>query len=984
LARVNTALQETTRLRGLAQGAAVGNVTPWVEALAAAKKASALLEPGSDPALQRQVEALLAVITTESQAAEAAARAAESDRRLLDKLVDIRSATADDLDGSATDASYADAFRAAGIDVLALPPGEAGLRIKARSTAVATSLAAALDDWATLRRGRRKDLTGANRLTTVAREADPDPWRNQLREVLEKHRREQLTGALHRLAQSAGFGDSPALSLTLLGTALRGVGDVQLAETVLRQGQRRYPRDVWLNYELAQCLESQGRRDEAIGYYMAARSIRPETAHELAHALEKKGRSDEAIAVFEDLVRLRPDDGRHWGCYGHLLQERGNRPGSLAALGKAVASLRETIRLQPDDTYAHTNLGLALSAQGKPAEAIAAYREAIRLRPDHAKAHNNLGITLAAQGKQAEAIAEYRTALHLQPDLTAAHNNLGLALKAQGKVAEAIAEYREAIRLQPDHALAHTNLGLALSAQGKQAEAIAECREAIRLRPDHAKAHVNLGALLCQVRDYPAAESEFREAIRLKPDFAEAHCNLGITLAAQGKQAEAIVAYREAIRLKPDFAEAHVNLGALLCDRLRDYPAAESEFREAIRLRPDDARAHSNLGLTLSAQGKQAEAIAEYCTAIRLNPDHAAAHSNLGNALKAQGKVPEAIAEYRAAIRLNPDYAEAHCNLGNALRAQGKQAEAIAEYREAIRLRPDHAEAHVNLGALLCDQLRDYPAAESEFRTAIHLKPDHAAVHSNLGNALSAQGKVAEAIAEFRTAIRLRPDDAKAHCNLGHILKRQGKFEEALGELRSGHELGSKRPDWRYPSAQWVRDAEQAVALAPRLPAVLKGDDTPKDADEGLALAQLCYDTGRYSAATRFFAEALKADLKLAEDRQTWHRYNAACAAALAGCGRDRDDPPPDEAARARLRRQAREWLKAERAAWAKQLESGPPQARPVIVQTLQHWKADSDLAGIRDETELKKLPEDEQRACRADWAEVDALLARARIGTSP
>jgi hypothetical protein len=54
------------------------------------------------------------------------------------------------------------------------------------------------------------------------------------------------------------------------------------------------------------------------------------------------------------------------------------------------------------------------------------------------------------------------------------------------------------------------------------------------------------------------------------------------------------------------------------------------------------------------------------------------------------------------------------------------------------------------------------------------------------------------------------------------------------------------------------------------------------------------------------------------------------------------------------------------------------------VSQTLRHWKVDSDLAGIRDETALKALSEDEQKACRALWAEVDALLAKVRAGTAP
>src|SRR5262249_24828560 len=55
--RVNAALQEAVRLRGQAQGAEV-DLAPWAAAVAAAKKAEALLEPGVDPALRNQVDTL--------------------------------------------------------------------------------------------------------------------------------------------------------------------------------------------------------------------------------------------------------------------------------------------------------------------------------------------------------------------------------------------------------------------------------------------------------------------------------------------------------------------------------------------------------------------------------------------------------------------------------------------------------------------------------------------------------------------------------------------------------------------------------------------------------------------------------------------------------------------------------------------------------------------------------------------------------------
>ena len=148
-----------------------------------------------------------------------------------------------------------------------------------------------------------------------------------------------------------------------------------------------------------------------------------------------------------------------------------------------------------------------------------------------------------------------------------------------------------------------------------------------------------------------------------------------------------------------------------------------------------------------------------------------------------------------------------------------------------------------------------------------------------------------------------------------------------------------------------LRDSDPAmVALDARLSAILRGDQQPKDNRERLQLAQRAYDKALHAAAAKLWADALDADPKLAEDRQAQNRYNAACAAALAGCGQGKDVPALDDAAKAKLREQARGWLQAELAVWTKFVESGPPQARPFIVQTLQHWQEDTDLAGVRDE----------------------------------
>ena len=88
--------------------------------------------------VRKQVEELVAAIAAERGGAAAAADEAARDRRLVDRLTDIRSARADDRQGDATDIAYGEAFREADIDVDALSSEEAGRRIKARPAEIAT------------------------------------------------------------------------------------------------------------------------------------------------------------------------------------------------------------------------------------------------------------------------------------------------------------------------------------------------------------------------------------------------------------------------------------------------------------------------------------------------------------------------------------------------------------------------------------------------------------------------------------------------------------------------------------------------------------------------------------------------------------------------------------------------------------------------------------------------------------------------------
>jgi tetratricopeptide (TPR) repeat protein len=885
--RATTAAQVTLVLN---EAAVLQGQHKWREALGAVKRAEALLASGGDAALHNRAQGLRRDL-------EMAARV--DHLRIQKTLFDP---TGFYVGKAPAGTTYARAFEAYGIDVLADAPQGVADSIQARS--IRKQLVAALDDWILVER----DAGVRKRLWVIAELTDPTPdkWRKNLRQVVAaKDRR-----VLEKLAARPEVAGLPPATANLLGQALSDAGGGARTVQLLKAVQQRHPQEFWLNFQLGiQFL---------------------------------------------------------WG------------PGVQHNPGAAAGYLRAALAVRPDFPTVYTYLALALPGPQHLDEVIALNRKAIELNPTYAAAHNNLGAALLGKGLLDEAIAEYREAIRLNKDDPRGHSNLGAALAQKGLLDEAIAEYREAIRLNKDNPVPRFNLGGVLCLKGRLDEAITECRQAIRLKKDCCEAHSDLGYALRLKGRLDEAIAECREAVRLNKDYAGGHVNLGAALLGKGRLDEAIAELHEAIRLKKDCSEAHQNLGAALLGKgLLDQAIAEG--RKAVRFKKDSPDAHYNLGTALGHKGRLDEAIAEFRQTIRLKKDHPEAHNNLGGALADKDRTDEAIAEYHEALRFKEDFPEAHYNLGNALGRKGRLDEAITEYREAIRLKNDYPGAHNNLGnALRLKGLLD--EAIAEFREVVRQKKDSPEAHNNLGAALAGKGRLDEAIVEFREVLRLKKDDALAQVNLGYALLQKGQFRQAAAELRRGHELGSRNPRWSYRSAELLRRAERLAELDDRLTAVQEGKEQPKDTGERLALAQLCQVyKKRFAAAAQFYKQAFAAEPKLAEDLKMGHRYNAACAAALAGCGQGKDAAQFGDKECARLRRLALDWLRADLEAWGKVLQKEPDNARPIVVQQMRHWLADADLAGVRVDHTLAKMPEPERPAWQKFWAAARDTLARAQ-----
>jgi tetratricopeptide (TPR) repeat protein/tRNA A-37 threonylcarbamoyl transferase component Bud32 len=371
----------------------------WPEALAAVERAEAVASSEVGDALLRRLDE------------------ARRDLKFIAKLDNIRVERSAFVQGKFDHAGavwhYAEAFRAYGVDVEALPAEETAAQLQGKP-ALAVAIAAALDDWVDARRKLGEEEPSWKPLVAAARRLDPDPLRDRLRAVWGQRRTPELQAELRRLAESIDVKVQRPGTLIVLAQTLERVQLANAALRIRQDGQSVYPADFWLNFYLGIRLYKRKDYVGTVRYCSAAVSLRPDSApahYNLGLALVMQGKPGEGVA-----------------CY------------------------QKAIEVDPKYASAYVNLGNVLRGQGKVDAAIGEYRQAIEVDPKYASAYVHLGNVLHDQGKVDAAIGEYRQAIEVDPKYVPAHNYLGNVLRGQGKVEEAIACYQKAIEVDPKYA----------------------------------------------------------------------------------------------------------------------------------------------------------------------------------------------------------------------------------------------------------------------------------------------------------------------------------------------------------------------------------------------------------------------------------------------------------------------------------------------------------------------------------------------------
>ncbi len=165
----------------------------------------------------------------------------------------------------------------------------------------------------------------------------------------------------------------------------------------------------------------------------------------LAAVLHLTGRiADRVASAYDGLLSMdEKETAKIYFDMGTDLVHKGNSDDALAAL-------RKTLELQPDNGDAWLYLGMVHSDRQEPDDAVEAFQQAITLGKDGPKLRSRLAEAFADAGNYQAAAGELQHAVELDPLSAESFFRLGVALDNLKKYEEAVAAFEKAIDLAPE------------------------------------------------------------------------------------------------------------------------------------------------------------------------------------------------------------------------------------------------------------------------------------------------------------------------------------------------------------------------------------------------------------------------------------------------------------------------------------------------------------------------------------------------------
>lgn len=218
---------------------------------------------------------------------------------------------------------------------------------------------------------------------------------------------------------------------------------------------------------LKQCRELLDKDDffSAAHCYDTAMTTNPDKATEIAKIgdeaifnkcveLYDKRYYEQSLICLDPAAVLKSGDANVYFLLAdnfYRYQFKMNYEGRLEFLNRAEESVKQSLKIRPDDAAAHWLYGKILSGKFQSERAMREFRQAIKLTPESPVYWINLADVQENSNDYWGAVTSYNQALLIDSDNTLALYNMGLLYEKMDRIDEAILAYGKLLQVEMDY-----------------------------------------------------------------------------------------------------------------------------------------------------------------------------------------------------------------------------------------------------------------------------------------------------------------------------------------------------------------------------------------------------------------------------------------------------------------------------------------------------------------------------------------------------
>jgi tetratricopeptide (TPR) repeat protein len=270
---------------------------------------------------------------------------------------------------------------------------------------------------------------------------------------------------------------------------------------------------------------------------------------------------------------------------------------------------------------------------------------------------------------------------------------IGDALAGEGGVDMGIIFLQFALYLKPEFPLAYAALAEAYDGAKKYDLEMQALDQIKKDSPLWTNVQIQKSFALNSLDRVDDAKALLEELIKVEPKDVKPLDALGNILRSHERYQEARDYYTRALALIPKPTKDNWTLfysRGVCNERLKDWPAAESDFKEALVLSPDESLVLNYLGYSWVDQGSNLKQAMDYIRkAVKLKPDDGYYVDSLGWAYYRLGNLPAAVENLEHAVELKPDDPIINDHLGDAYWKVGRTLEAKYQWQQSLTLKPE-------------------------------------------------------------------------------------------------------------------------------------------------------------------------------------------------------------------------------------------------------------------------------------------------------